>query len=397
MQATNYTELNKNCSVAIQELDAALTAFSSTFKNLPVGELTKNKRLHKSVKEKAAWYACIVNPNIDILLLQEFFDAKQTRNILLKKETDQYQQTLHHFVELRTLGTNASIFENLLGEKSEEVNSFDLFSSPVINKIQCPLALQKLFAQWQLKPLGEVPLETLLYQFYDWHTLNNFSFTGQRQFILWFNYQLWKLYGEAASLLNVEHYFYHHWNKESRNAEYGIKQLISFMQEACHNLEQELKIIYRTDIKYETLEPNQKIANNYLYHAGFNCDGIVINSEDYSIQLNKILCKRGFVGTEDITAKMQLEKVKLTLQNWYKTGLVDVVFNENNWYAYLIPGENKSNRLQNYCNVTLSITEPNWNQIFNKPLIPMKKPIEMPTESQTVPVKRVSGQKAFFG
>ena len=187
-QEISHIELNKNGIAAIEELNSALSALSVIFKNLPVSELVKNKRLHKSMKEKAAWYACIVNSNIDVLLLQEYFDSKQSRNILLKKETEQYLETVNHFEELRTLSTNVSVYENLLSEKVEEVNAFDLFSTPVVNKQKCPTHLTQLFSQWQLTPSkASNDLETALVRFCEWHTLNNFSFNGQRKLILWFN------------------------------------------------------------------------------------------------------------------------------------------------------------------------------------------------------------------
>lgn len=393
-QEISHIELNKNGIAAIHELNTALSSLSVVFKNLPVSELTKNKRIHKSVKEKAAWYACIVNPNIDVLLLQEYFESKQSRNILLKKETEQYQLTVNHFVELKTCTTNVSVYENLLGEKAEEVNSFDLFSTPVVSKQKCPADLVKLFAQWQLKPGNSNQLETALVQFCEWHALNNFSFNGQRHFILWFNYQLWKIYGDASALINVEHYFFHHWNKESRQIDASIKSLVNFIQETCIALELELKALYRSEIKFDTLEPLQKIANNYLYHIGFSCEGISVSTEDYSLQLNKLLLKKGFLCSEEINYKLTSEKVKLTIQNWYKTGLVDVVVNENNWYAYIKASENQSNRLQTYCNVQYQTQEPDWSKLVTKPIIQMQVSERQP---ESVAKPAASRQKAFFG
>ncbi len=391
----SHIELNKNGIAAIEELNSALSAISVVFKNLPISELTKNKRLQKSVKEKAAWYACIVNPNIDVLLLQEYFDSKQSRNILLKKETEQYLETVNHFTELKTLNTNVSVYENLLAEKAEEANTFDLFSTPVVSKQKCPVHLVKLFSQWQLTPSkASNDLETALVRFCEWHTLNNFSFNGQRQLILWFNYQLWKIYGDAAALINVEHYFYHHWNKESRQVDSSIKSIVTFMHEACKALEIELKSLYRTEIKFDTLEPLQKIANNYLYCSGFVFEGITTNAEDYSLQLNKILLKKGFISSEEINYKLSAEKVNLTVQNWYKTGLIEVVIAEGGWYAYIKANTSKSNRLQGLSNVSFNTQIPDWNRLVTKPTIQL----EVPEKRQEVPVKTTaSRQKAFFG
>lgn len=391
----SHIELNKNGIAAIEELNSALSAISVVFKNLPISELTKNKRLQKSVKEKAAWYACIVNPNIDVLLLQEYFDSKQSRNILLKKETEQYLETVNHFAELKTLNTNVSVYENLLAEKAEEVNTFDLFSTPVVSKQKCPAHLVKLFSQWQLSPSkANNELEAALVRFCEWHALNNFSFNGQRQLILWFNYQLWKIYGDASALINVEHYFYHHWNKESRRVDASIQSIVSFMLEVCGRLETELKLLYRTEVKYDTLEPLQKIANNYLYNAGFVCEGLSVNAEDYSLQLNKLLLKKGFICSEDINYKLTAEKVKLTVQNWYKLGLVEVEITDNTWFAYLKATTSKTNHLQTYSNFNIQVQTPDWDRLITKPTIQL----EVTEKVQEVAAKATtSRQKAFFG
>ncbi len=394
-QEISHIELNKNGIAAIEELNSALSALSVIFKNLPVSELVKNKRLHKSMKEKAAWYACIVNSNIDVLLLQEYFDSKQSRNILLKKETEQYLETVNHFEELRTLSTNVSVYENLLSEKVEEVNAFDLFSTPVVNKQKCPTHLTQLFSQWQLTPSkASNDLETALVRFCEWHTLNNFSFNGQRQLILWFNYQLWKIYGDASALINVEYYFFHHWNKESRQVDASIKSIVTFMHEACKALEIELKLLYRAEIKFDTLEPLQKIANNYLYCSGFVCEGITVNTEDYSLQLNKVLLRKGFISSEDINYKLSVEKVNLTVQNWYKTELVDVVIKEDGWYAYIKANAARTNRLQSFSNVSFNTQIPDWNRMVTKPTIQL----EVPEKRLELAVNATATrQKAFFG
>jgi hypothetical protein len=392
-QVTNFNELSKKCSAAIKELNASLTVFSSTFKNLPVSEFIKTKRVNRSLKEKAGWYACIVNPNIDVLLLQEYFDSRQSRNILIKKETEQYNITVNHFEELKALNSHASVYENLLVEKNEEPQGFDLFSSPVVARHKCPDPLRQLFAQWQLKDEGETELEKVFYRFCTWHSRNNFSFTGQRHFILWFNYQMWKLFGDASLLFNFEHHFFHHWNKESRSDEQGLRQLVHFMQEACSSLQTELKEIYRTEVHYDTFGPHQKIANNFLYLSGFCCAKQSVNPDDYSMQLNKVLFKKGFVEAGDITARLQLEKVKLTIQNWYNAGLVDVVCDEHGWYACLIPLEKETERLKGYCNIKFARVEPDWSKILVKPVIKIQA-AEKHVEPQ---VRQVSGQKAFFG
>ncbi len=396
IQATNFIELNKHCSTAIKELNAAMSNFSGTFKNLPLSETVKNKRVNATVKEKAAWFACIVNPNIDILLLPDYLESKQSRNILLKKETDQFQAAVQNFPELSSLNSNAALYENLLTQKEEEQSSYDLFSRHVKVKAKCPEALTNRFNHWMIVSTGESEFENFIHQFCDWHAANNYSFTGQRNFILWMNYQLWKLFGDAALLFNIEQHFYHHWNRESRSNVQSVKELVHFLLEACIHLQSELKTIYREEIGYESFEPLQRLANNFIYHSGFNVPLMQkAQADDYSSQLNKVMLKKGFVRSADINFKVQLEKVKLTLQNWYQTGLIQVVFTENNWLAYLLPSEGKTKRLQSYCNLQYQSVEPDWEMVFIKPTIQIQSVKEAVVEE--APRKVVVRQKAFFG
>lgn len=352
----------------------------------------------KATKEKAAWYACIVNPNIDVLLLSEYFDAKQSRNILLKKETDQYQITISHFAELRTLNSHQSVYENLLTEKDEEVvqTSFDLFSTHKVVRETCPDKIKKLFSQWQLKNTTNTEFETLLLQFNDWHALNNFSFNGQRHLVLWFNYQLWKLFGDGALFFNVEHFFFHHWNKESRDNVMSIKELIKFLSDSCSKLQQDLLAMYRDEIGFNDFQPEQKIANNYLTLQGFQITDLPVNADDYSVHLNKVIAKKGFVSNEDITFKVQLEKLLVTLQQLAASGRVKVVIEQEKWWAGLIAGERKTDRLQSYCNVSISTVEPEWEMLQQVQPIRIQ-PVKKAVETVSISEPQLPRQKAFFG
>ena len=98
-----------------------------------------------------------------------------------------------------------------------------------------------MFNAWQQLSAGMGEFETLLMQFYDWHQNNHFSFSGQRHFVLWFNYRLWRIFGDGALLLNTEHFFYHHWNKESRDCVKSIRQLLSMIADNCVQLQAELQ------------------------------------------------------------------------------------------------------------------------------------------------------------
>ncbi|MES2617107.1 MAG: hypothetical protein V4613_04465 [Bacteroidota bacterium] len=398
IQSTDNNNLIKLCATEVKDTFQRMAAFTAIFKNLPVAESVKSKMVGKATKEKAAWYACIVNPNIDVLLLSEYFDAKQSRNILLKKETDQYQITISHFAELRTLNSHQSVYENLLTEKDEEVvqTSFDLFSTHKVVRETCPDKIKKLFSQWQLKNTTNTEFETLLLQFNDWHALNNFSFNGQRHLVLWFNYQLWKLFGDGALFFNVEHFFFHHWNKESRDNVMSIKELIKFLSDSCSKLQQDLLAMYRDEIGFNDFQPEQKIANNYLTLQGFQITDLPVNADDYSVHLNKVIAKKGFVSNEDITFKVQLEKLLVTLQQLAASGRVKVVIEQEKWWAGLIAGERKTDRLQSYCNVSISTVEPEWEMLQQVQPIRIQ-PVKKAVETVSISEPQLPRQKAFFG
>lgn len=397
IQASDNNNLIKLCATEVKDTFQRMAAFTAIFKNLPVADSVKGKMVGKATKEKAAWYACIVNPNIDVVLLPEYFDTKQSRNILLKKETDQYQTTISHFAELRSLSSHQSVYENLLTEKEEVVQtSFDLFSSHKVVRETCPDKIKKLFSQWQLKNNANTEFETLLLQFNDWHTMNNFSFTGQRHLVLWFNYQLWKLFGDGALFFNVEHFFFHHWNKESRDNVMSIKELIKFFSDSCSKLQQELLAMYREDIGFNDFQAEQKIANNYLALMEFQLTDLPVNADDYSVHLNKVIAKKGFVSNEDITFKVQQEKLLSTLQHLVSTGRIKVVIEQEKWWAGLIAGERKTDRLKSYCNVNISKAEPQWDMLQQVQPIRIQ-PVKKSVETVNMAEQQLPRQKAFFG
>jgi hypothetical protein len=78
---TLYKELEEEFS----GLEKSLEKLSELYRTIPVGEPQKRNFTEQNLKQKSAWYACLVNHNIDILLLPEYLESKQSRNILLKK------------------------------------------------------------------------------------------------------------------------------------------------------------------------------------------------------------------------------------------------------------------------------------------------------------------------
>ncbi len=247
-----------------------------------------------------------------------------------------------------------------------------------------------------MKNTTNTEFETLLLQFNDWHALNNFSFNGQRHLVLWFNYQLWKLFGDGAMFFNVEHFFFHHWNKESRDNVMSIKELIKFLSESCSKLQQELLAMYRKEIGFNEFQPEQKIANNYLTLLGFQLTDLPVNADDYSVHLNKVIGRKGFVSNEDITFKVQHEKLLATLQQLAVCGRIKVVIEQEKWWAGLIAGERKTDRLQAYCNVSISKVEPEWEILQQVQPIRIQ-PVKKSAETVSISEQQLPRQKAFFG
>ncbi|MBL7836123.1 MAG: hypothetical protein JNM67_01280, partial [Bacteroidetes bacterium] len=89
-----YDILYKELREEIRSVEKSFQSIQRLYKNLPLSESIKRNFSESKLKQKSAWYACLVNPNIDILLLPEYLESKQSRNILLKKETDQYFKSL---------------------------------------------------------------------------------------------------------------------------------------------------------------------------------------------------------------------------------------------------------------------------------------------------------------
>ena len=114
----------------IHLVNEELEAISSLYKNIPLNETRKKTFLEKSFKSKSAYYACLVNTNIDALLIPEYLETKLSRNILIKKETEQYFRSIENF-HLHTIQTPSSIYECILfneeldpvGQEDDDVNN----------------------------------------------------------------------------------------------------------------------------------------------------------------------------------------------------------------------------------------------------------------------------------
>ena len=398
--ATTFDELQTLTESKFKLLNLELESLSYNFSNIPLTEYVKNKILEKQLKIKAGWYACLVNRNIDVLLLPEYFNHNQTRNILIKKETDAYNVDLERFKDFKKIESNLDLYKNFFKTIESEDNSFNLFSTQKIKKENCPEPLRLLFEKWE-QPNAENYIQAIVLQFYEWHATDNFSFSGKRQILIWLNYKLWKKYGLVAQLIDIEYFLFNNWNKENRSCIQSILDITDFIHEKIETLSSELKLLYREEIDYNNLLPQQKIANNYLFNQNFD---IKLNSKvnTTSDLLYKIILKKGFLTYSDLPLKVNMESLEDTFRQWHIEKSISVDLSENNWFINLKPQTSEVQRLHKFNNVEINKEEINWKFLLEcKNILPIKKeatPIikEVSTfelKQEIVTIKA----KAFFG
>lgn len=396
-------KLHKELVEEFSGLEKSLLHLSELFRLLPISDSQKKQFVESSLKQKSAWYACLVNQNIDILLLPEYLESKQSRNILLKKETDQYYKSFENFDFLNNK-SNIELFECLLHSENQAPanNGFDLFSSQVVETAKCPAKLEKVMSGWALSNGEYSELSSLVYQFLEWHEVNQFSFASNRQIILWLNYQFRKLYGNISFMFNHELYFYHHWNKESRDMKSSVKELLSFWKKEVETTSESLKALYRDQINYDHLHSGQRIIANHLFETGFK------TQYPMPIQMSqfpalKPLLKKGFVSLSDFVGKEDFEKYQELLDQLLEQQFILPV-KEDEIYICLNPSfDNNGNRFSQYVNLKKEVVKADWNefisQSISKPIAPIEVKIE-PTaalEPVFIPELKPVKKKAFFG
>lgn len=367
-------------------LENSLNHLSNLVNKIPISEKSKKAINSKNLKLKSAWYACLVNSNIDYLLIPEYLDSKQSRNILIKKETDEFYQSFDSFDLLKGKG-NVELFECILN-KGEIKESFDLFSSPVVETAKCPEGLKAMFAQFDKNQTKWSQLEKTMMLFYAWHQYNHYSFKDNRQLILWLNFQLWKLYGNLVFHINTEHYFFHHWNKESRDCLNTFKDFIHFIQQSIVDIEKNFKEEFKEEIQFDQLKTAQKIANNYLFSISFNLE---LPVQIIRNPLVKYFCQKGYLDYND---EIKSDK-KEALIELLEMGFVQSVI-EDGAYSFVInTGFNKQNHLLKYENVKASKQEIDWEIALKTEA--KKVSITQAIKEEKVKMNQPIKQKAFFG
>lgn len=400
-----YETLYKELREEIRSVEKSIQSLQRLYKNLPLSESVKRQFAESALKQKSAWYACLVNPNIDILLLPEYLESKQCRNILLKKETDQYFKSLDNF-DLLGSKNPIELYECILysDQPNQGASGLDLFSAQVIESVKCPETLKKALLGWSGKFDTFGVLSSTVFEFMEWHKYNQYSFATNRQLLLWLNLRFKNSFGAISHLFNHEHYFFHHWNKESRDMKTSVKELLQNWKKEAENIKKGISDLYRLNISYQNLKPAQKLIANHLFENEFEIHyPSPIQMSQYPAL--KPLLKRGFVEHSDFGAKDNFEKYEQILNDLLAQNFILPV-KEDEIFISLNPSyqANKS-RLSAYVNIDLNQNTIELTEFINQ-TITVTKPIQIEepiqeasvsesvfTEPETKPIRK----KAFFG
>jgi hypothetical protein len=395
----------KTQTIDLVGLNEKLQSLSLLFKNLPVSELEKKNWLETGLKQKSAWYACCVNTHIDVLLLPEFLENKQSRNILLKKETEQYLKTFSLFENTKQLTMKEKYEVFVSGEvKAAKANHFDLFSAQATEQIKCPDKLNRLFLECEKVFTDLSAFEKMILTFSIWHLYNKMNLSNQRQMLMWMNEQLYHQFGMVSKKVNLEEFLFTQWNDDKLDWSSGFVKWVQFLNKVCEELSDSLKQIYKDSIGFNQLKSNQKLVVNHLFNQSFDIKFPSVESETEDGFLKQLQSK-GFIVRQDIKEDKQEQEAKRLLGSLVHAQCVEVM-NEGDIYFCINPSINRnSGRLDVYTNIKRQAIdfETKWQEFLNQK-IGEAKTVEMPIFEQKsstlepqlqvqVPVKK----KVFFG
>lgn len=394
-----FEKLKEKFTEEFSELEVSLRKLSSLYRNIPITDSMKKNWSEGLMKRKSAWYACLVNTNIDVLLLPEYLESRQNRNILLKKETDQYYRSFENF-DLLGSKNNLELFECVLfSEDNSPNNGFDLFSAQVTETAKCPQKVSDMFDVWQESNENYNDLEQLVLGFFEWHELNDYNFAGQRQMVLWFNYQLKKLFGAVACRFNLEEHFFKQSKQESSNLEKELKSFLGHLQDEVNVNLDALKQNYKQNIGFENLKPNQKLVANHLFYIGFD------HHFPIPVQISqypgfKSLLKKGFISISDFGSKPEFEKYEPVMNVLLEKGFIVPVEEGEMYYCLSTKSANSNSRLLPYINVSYSSYALEWEKFISQYEVKANKVVEMAIEKlpvMEIPEFKPKKKKVFFG
>jgi hypothetical protein len=268
--------------------------------------------------------------------------------------------------------------------------------------MECPVELKQQFEAWELETEAYNELEEILYTFIQWHTHNHFSFGNQRQIILWLNYRLWKMFGSIVFNINLERYFYHHYNKESRSTDNALKELIEFVTGELQDSKTTLLQVFRTHIRFDELSTSEKIASNHLFFSVFETN--LPSKFVQNITLTKTLLKRGFLKLDDFSNPIEREKLSPQIEELLEQNFIELKKEDNSISLCLSTRQIEISRLSKYNNMP-EVQEKLLLNHFLEQIVAEKevhKPIISVIETTTLsetrnPETLKERKKVFFG
>jgi hypothetical protein len=387
-------------SEAFIGLNKALNRAVQLFAKLELTEIQTKEFIKGSVKSKSAWYACLVNSNIDVLLIPDFIESKQSRNILIKKETDQYVRSLSEFSEIKNQDS-LKLYNSLLYCQSEEPKAagLDLFSNQAQTVQSCPAELKALFTNSEQSYSSISNLEKSIFLFLDW--IQNEAFKdSKRQSVLFLNYQFWKQFGVFTQRINVELFLFEHLNRKQFDEAEFLNNFFLFMNAAIESELKTLKTVYKNKVSYHEFNNSQKLVFNYLYENNLNLDlGENATCSEY---LKISLRSKGFINQEDFKNAADQVQFSVELNTLLQSGLLIIEKSNGEISLFLnTSAKNKNSRLYTYQNIAENKSELSLeefkNQILIKPSTVVQfeqNSVNSEVTSNTFTAKR---QKAFFG
>src|SRR5690606_31539178 len=97
---------------------------------------------------------------------------------------------------------------------------------------------------------------------------------------------------------------------------------LDYLREEAGKLTASLNQLYREQVDFQGMRTRQKIAAGYLFSIGFN---LPLPSQLLQFPFIKPLQKKGFIEIQDLSQKLDPEKVKMVMEELFSMQLVRMV------------------------------------------------------------------------
>jgi Na+/phosphate symporter len=210
------------------------------------------------------------------------------------------------------------------------------------------------------------------------------------------------MFGSIVFNINLERYFYHHYNKESRSTDSALKELIEFVSGELQDSKTTLLQVFRTHIKFDELSTSEKIASNHLFFSVFETN--LPSKFVQNITLTKTLLKRGFLKLEDFANPIESEKLSPQIEELLEQNLIELKKENNSICLCLSTHTSETSRLSKYSNMPNVQEKLQLNHFLNQAVVekvahkPIISVLETTTLSETrIPETLKERKKVFFG